>query len=66
MAKQSKPCRWEGGRCIFADHWAGCWEKGHEPQDIDDSKCPQTPGEVDALWENVCDQHIKRGRRNAR
>ena len=57
----SRPCWNEHGYCILIDHWEGCWKHGHEQPD--ESKCPKTPGEVDAIWDKICDRWIARGRR---
>lgn len=64
--RKLRPCESELGYCCFVEHWAGCWSKGHEPNDRDESKCPQTPAEVDALYEVVVDKIIARSRRAAR
>lgn len=64
--KQLRPCEVELGYCCLIERWAGCWEKGHEPHDRDQRKCPATVAEADLLYERSCDAIIKRSRRNAR
>lgn len=61
-----RPCNRERGWCLLAEFWSGCWRKGHEPNDRDEAKCPQTEAEFDAEWERICDSHIARGRQAAR
>jgi len=59
-----EPCKSDTGYCLLIDHWEGCWKHGHEQPDK--SMCPRTAKAFNAIWVKICDDHIARGRRNAR